>query len=150
MVLRIGQRVPEFSLPDYNKQQRGLAEFLQKGTTTLAFFPFAFSGVCDKEMCTFRDGLSRISGVGGQITGISVDSLFTLKVFAQTYGLQFPLLSDFNKQVTTLYGVLQDPWVGHGSRGAAERPVFAAHMKGLLWYKWITVVPSKEPPYDVV
>src|SRR3989449_11376675 len=102
MVLRISQRVPEFSLPDYNKQQRSLAEFLQKGTTTLAFFPFAFSGVCDKEMCTFRDGLSRISGVGGQIVGISVDRLFTLKVFAKTYGLQFPLLRQFNKNDTNL------------------------------------------------
>src|SRR5437899_11317912 len=98
MVLRISQRVPEFSLPDYNKQQRSLAEFLQKGTTALAFFPFAFSGVCDKEMCTFRDVLSRISAVGAQIAGISVDSLLTLKVFAQTYGLQFTILSYFNKK----------------------------------------------------
>src|SRR5438445_11279000 len=120
MVLRIGQRVPAFSLPDYNKQQRSLAEFLQKGTTALAFFPFAFSGVCDKEMCTFRDGLSRISGVGGQIAGISVDSLFTLKVFAQTYGLQFSLLSDLNKKVVKLYGVLPDPWVGYGDSGLTK------------------------------
>ncbi len=138
MVLRIGQRVPEFSLPDYNKQQRSLAEFLQKGTTTLAFFPFAFSGV------------SRISGVGGQIAGISVDSLFTLKVFAQTYGLQFPLLSDFNKKVVKLYGVLQDPWVGYGYRGVAKRSVFVVDTKGILRYKWITDVPSNEPPYEEV
>jgi len=150
LVLRLGQRVPEFSLPDYNKQQRSLAEFLQKGTTSLAFFPFAFSGVCDKEMCTFRDGLSRISGAGGQISGISVDSLFTLKVFAQTYGLQFPLLSDFNKKVTKLYGVLQDPWVGYGYRGVAKRSVFVVDTKGILRYKWITDVPSNEPPYEEV
>src|SRR3989475_2594228 len=134
MVLRIGQKVPEFSLPDYNKQQRSLTEFLQKGTTTIAFFPFAFSGVCDKEMCTFRDGLSRISGAGGQITGISVDSLFTLKAFAQTYGLQFPLLSDFNKKVTKLYGVLQDPCVGYGSKGVAKGAGFVEDTKGILRY----------------
>ncbi len=150
MVLRIGQRAPGFSLPDYDKQERSLAEFVEKGVVALAFFPFAFSGVCDKEMCTFRDGLSKISGVGGQVAGISVDSLFTLKVFAQTYGLQFPLLSDFNKKVTKLYDVLQDPWVGFGYRGVAKRSVFVIDGKGILRYRWITDVPSKEPPYEEV
>jgi len=147
---RIGQRIPDFTLPDHNKQQRSLSEFLQRGTITLAFFPFAFSGVCDKEMCSFRDNLTRLSGVGGQVAGISVDSLYSLKVFAQTYGLQFPLLSDFNKKVTKLYGVLQDPWVGYGYRGVAKRSVFVADRKGLLRYRWITDVPSNEPPYDEV
>ncbi len=150
MTLRIGQRVPEFSLPDYDKQERSLAEFLQKGTTAIAFFPFAFSGVCDKEMCTFRDNLSRVNSAGGQVVGISVDSLYSLKVFAQTYGLQFPLLSDFNKKVTRLYGVLDDPWVGFGYRGVAKRSVFVADKKGILRYKWVTDVPSNEPPYDEV
>ena len=150
MTLRIGQKVPQFSLPDYNKQERSLAEFLQKGTTAISFFPFAFSGVCDKEMCTFRDNLSRISDVGAQVVGISVDSLFSLKVFAQTYGLPFPLLSDFNKKITRIYGVLQDPWVGFGYRGVAKRSVFVADKKGVLRYKWVTDAPSNEPPYEEV
>lgn len=150
MVLRLGQRVPEFTLPDYNKQQRSLSEFLQKGITVLAFFPFAFSGVCDKEMCTFRDGMSRFSGRGSNVVGISVDSLFALKVFAQTYNLPFPLLSDFNKKVVKAYGVLQDPWVGFGYKGVAKRSAFVVDKKGILRYKWITDAPSNEPPYEEV
>jgi len=150
MTLRIGQRVPQFALPDYNKQERNLAEFLQKGTTVIAFFPFAFSGICDREMCTFRDNLSRLSDVGAQVVGVSVDSLYSLKVFAQTYGIPFPLLSDFNKKVTRVYGVLQDPWVGFGYRGVAKRSVFVADKKGVLKYKWITDTPSNEPPYEDV
>ena len=99
MVLRIGQRVPDFSLPDINKQERGLSEFTRKGKTVLLFFPFAFSGACDKEMCVFRDGSAKFNSLNAQAVGISVDSVFTLKVFGQTYNLQFPLLSDFNKKV---------------------------------------------------
>ena len=150
MVLRLGQRVPDFTLPDYNRQQRSLSEFLQKGATMIAFFPFAFSGVCDKEMCAFRDSTSKLGGAGAQVLAVSVDSLFTLKVFAQTYNLQFPLLSDFNKKVVRAYGVLQDPWVGFGYKGVAKRSVFVLDKKGILRYKWITDVPSNEPPYDEV
>lgn len=150
MVLRIGQKVPDFALPDIGGQVRRLGEFTKDGSVVLAFFPLAFSGVCDKEMCTFRDGFSALSASGTRVVGISVDSLFALKAFAQTYNLQFPLLSDFNKRVTKLYGVLQDPWVGFGYRAVAKRSVFLADKSGALRYRWITDDPGKEPPYDEV
>jgi glutaredoxin-dependent peroxiredoxin len=118
----------------------------QKGAL-LAFFPFAFSGVCDREMCAFRDGFSELSGVGVQIVGVSVDSVYALRAFAQTYDLHFPLLSDFNKTVTKVYGVLQGTWVGHGYSGVAKRTVFVIDGKGVVRYKWITDNPGIEPPY---
>jgi glutaredoxin-dependent peroxiredoxin len=148
MVLRIGQRVPEFSLPDTNKQERKLSEFTQKGKTVLLFFPFAFSGTCDKEVCVFRDESSRFNSLGAQIVGISVDSVFTLKVFQQTYNLQYPLLSDFNKKVSRAYGVLHDTWVALGYKGVAKRAAFVLDGKGILRYKWITDSPGDEPPYE--
>jgi glutaredoxin-dependent peroxiredoxin len=150
MVLRVGQRVPDFSLPDTNKQERKLSEFTQKGKTVLLFFPFAFSGVCDKEMCVFRDGSSKFNSLNAQAVGISVDSVFTLKVFAQTYDLQFPLLSDFNKKVSKAYGVLHDTWVTLEYRGVAKRAAFVLDGKGILRYKWVTDAPSNEPPYEEV
>jgi peroxiredoxin len=150
MVLRIGQRVPDFSLPDTNKQERKLSEFTQKGKMVLLFFPFAFSGACDKEMCVFRDDAAKLNSVNAQVVGISVDSVFTLKVFAQTYNLQFPLLSDFNKKVSKVYGVLHDTWATLGYKGVAKRAAFVLDGKGILRYKWITDTPSDEPPYDEV
>jgi glutaredoxin-dependent peroxiredoxin len=150
MVLRIGQRVPDFSLPDTNKQERKLSEFTQKGKTVLLFFPFAFSGVCDKEMCVFRDGSNKFNSLNAQAVGISVDSVFTLKVFAQTYNLQFPLLSDFNKKVSKAYGVIHDTWVALGYRGVSKRAAFVLDGKGILRYKWVTDAPSNEPPYEEV
>jgi glutaredoxin-dependent peroxiredoxin len=150
MALRLGQRVPDFALPDTNKQVRKLSEFTQKGKTVLLFFPFAFSGVCDKEMCVYRDGMAKFNSLNAQVVGISVDSLFALKVFAQTYNLQFPLLSDFNKKVTRAYGVLHETWVAFGYKGVSKRAVFVLDGKGILRYKWATDAPSNEPPYDEV
>src|SRR5271155_2071783 len=150
MVLRIGQRVPDFTLPDTNKHERKLSEFTQKGKTVLLFFPFAFSGVCDKEVCVFRDDAEKFNSLGAQTVGVSVDSLFTLKVFAQTYNLQFPLLSDFNKKVSRAYGVLHETWVAFGYKGVSKRAAFVLDKKGILRYKWVTDNPGQEPPYDEI
>lgn len=150
MVLRIGQRVPDFTLPDTEKHERKLSEFTQRGKTAVLFFPFAFSGVCDKEVCVFRDDAAKLNSMGSQVVGISVDSLFTLKVFAQTYNLQFPLLSDFNKKVSRAYGVLHENWVAFGYKGVSKRAAFVLDGKGILRYKWVTDAPSNEPPYDEI
>jgi peroxiredoxin len=149
-MLRLGQKAPEFSLPDADRKVRSLGEFTRQGTVILAFFPFAFSGTCDKEMCTFRDGFGALQGAGAQLLGVSVDSSYSLKAFAQTYNLQFPLLSDFNKKVVKLYGVLQDPWVGLGYKGAAKRATFVIDNRGMIRHRWVTDVPSEEPPYPEV
>ena len=150
VVLRLGKKAPEFSLPDTDKTPRALSEFTKNGPVILAFFPFAFSGVCDKEMCTFRDGFGGFQEAGAQLVGVSVDSVFALKAFAQTYNLQFPLLSDFNKRVTRLYGVLQDPWGSVGYKGVSKRAVFVVDRRGMLRYRWATDTPSVEPPYPEV
>jgi glutaredoxin-dependent peroxiredoxin len=150
LVLRLGQKAPEFALPDADKKTRALSEFTKQGPVILAFFPFAFSGTCDKEMCTFRDGFGALQTTGTQLVGVSVDSSYSLKAFAQTYNLQFPLLSDFNKKVAKLYGVLQDPWVGLGYKGVAKRATFVLDSRGILRHRWVTDVPSEEPPYGEV
>ena len=150
MVPRLGQKAPEFSLPDADRKTRSLGEFTKLGAVILAFFPLAFSGMCDKEMCTFRDWFGTLQRAGVQVVGVSVDSAFSLKAFAQTYNLQFPLLSDFNKKVTKLYGVLLDPWAGLGYRVVAKRAKFIIDKKGVLRHKWMTDVPSEEPPYPEV
>ena len=150
VVVRIGQKAPDFTLPDSEKKQRSLSEFAKSGPVIVAFFPFAFSGTCDKEMCTFRDGFGSLRAAGAQLLGVSVDSSYSLRAFSQTYNLQFPLLSDFNKKVVKLYGVLQDPWVGLGYKGVAKRAVFVVDKRSMLRYKWVTDTPSEEPPYNEV
>ena len=146
----MGQRVPDFRLPDSEKKTRTLSEFLGTGGAIIAFFPFAFSGTSDKEMCTFRDDLSTFQSAGGRLVGISVDSVYALGAFARTYDLPFPLLSDFNKKVSKLYGVFQASWTGFGYSGVANSSVFVADRNGVLRYKWISDAHTSEPPYREV
>jgi peroxiredoxin len=94
--------------------------------------------------------MSKLEQTNARVVGISVDSLYTLKVFAQTYNLDFPLLSDFNKKVSRMYGVLHDTWVAYGYRGVSKRSVFVIDKKRILRYRWITEVPGNEPPYEEV
>jgi len=147
---RLGKKAPDFVLPDSENKFRSLGEFTNLGTAVLAFFPFVFSGVCDKEMCTFRDSLGTLKAFKSMIIGISVDSTYALRAFAQTYNLQFPLLSDFNRKVAKLYCVLQDSWIGLGYKGVARRSVFLVNERGILRYRWVAKSPSEEPPYEEV
>jgi len=149
VVLRIGQKVPEFSLYDSDGKERRLSELVHKGPLTIVFFAFAFSGVCDREICTFRDNF--IAGsLKGNVVGISVDSVFSLKIFSGTYSPGFPLLSDFNRKVSRAFDVLQDPWVDFGYKGVAKRAVFVVDGKGVLRYRWVSEDPGKEPPYEEI
>lgn len=150
MTLRVNQRVPDFSLPDMHKVNRKLSEFIQRGKTVVAFFPFAFSGTCDREMCAFRDSKVELNSVKAQVVGISTDSVFTLRIFAETYGIEFPLLSDFNKKVSKMYGVLGDSWVELGYKGVAKRAIFVIDGRQVLRYRWVGDVPIEEPPYGEV
>src|SRR5215510_12161557 len=99
MAADVGTKAPDFTLPNQDRQPVTLsAEVLKHSATVLAFFPAAFSGVCTKELCTFRDSLAKLNEFKAQIYGISVETFFALKAFADAQKLSFPLLSDFNKE----------------------------------------------------
>src|SRR5437588_10852420 len=94
----VGDTAPDFTLLDSNRNAVSLGDFKGK-TVILLFFPAAFSGVCTKELCTFRDSMSRLNEANAQVLGISVDLPWALKEFKKSQGLEFPLLSDFDRQV---------------------------------------------------
>src|SRR5271169_2249287 len=105
-MLQVGAIAEGFTLYDADKKERRLSEFLIKGKRTiLAFYPGAFTGVCDQEMCTFRDMFSDLEKLNANLVGISVDAPWAQKAFAEKYGLKFPLLCDFKLEVIKRYGV---------------------------------------------
>src|SRR4051794_5320838 len=107
----VGSKAPDFTLTNQDRQAVTLSE--QKGRpVVLAFFPAAFSSVCTKELCTFRDSLTALNETRAQVYGISVDTFFTLKAFHDQQKLNFPLLSDFNKQAIRDYGVFNEDMIG--------------------------------------
>jgi peroxiredoxin len=145
MSVPVGSQAPDVTLKDQDMQEVTLGAAFSRRNTVLAFFPAAFTSVCTKELCTFRDQLAQLNQANAQIYGISVDTPFTLKVFREQNGLNFPLLSDFNKQAITAYGVFLDDLVG--LKGVAKRAVFLVDTRGIVRYAEVTATPGTEPDY---
>src|SRR5439155_22596707 len=115
---------------------------------SLAFVPAAFSSVSQEELCTFRDALSKLNKVNAQVYGISVDTFFALKAFADQQHLTFPLLSGFNKQVIRDYGVFNEDMIG--LKGIAKRAVFVLDKNGVVRHREVLEDARNEPDYDKV
>ena len=149
MAVEVGQPAPEFTLYDADRQQRSLSEFRGK-SVVLAFFPGAFTGVCTTEMCAFRDRMDRFNSLNSQVLGISVDGAFAQKGFSDQNNLNFPLLSDFTRQVVNQYDVALPNFGGMDGYVAAKRAVFVVDKEGVVRYAWVGPNPGVEPDYDEV
>ncbi|MEL0120802.1 MAG: redoxin domain-containing protein [Opitutae bacterium] len=152
MALQTGTNAPAFSLK--HKHSEGLDDIsLESGTkTVLLFFPLAFTGVCMEEMCTIRDTLSDYEGLGATVYGISVDSPFTLEVMAKQEKINFKLLSDFNRDASKAYDVLDDNFVPAklGFQGVSKRSAFVIGEDGVITYSWSSDNPATLPPFDEI
>ncbi|HET9142448.1 peroxiredoxin [Actinophytocola sp.] len=128
MAVEVGSKAPDFTLSDYNKQQVTLSSFQGDKNVLLVFYPFAFSGVCTGELCQLRDELSEYSDANVQVLGISVDSPFALKAWADQQGYKFPLLADFwpHGAVAQSYGVFNE------KAGLANRGTFLVDKTGVV------------------
>jgi peroxiredoxin len=147
MSAEVGSTAPDFTLPNQDREPVTLSK--QKGRpVVLAFFPAAFSSVCQKELCTFRDAIAQLNKVNAQVYGISVDTFFALKAFADAQRLAFPLLSDFNKQVIRDYGVFNEDMIG--LKGIAKRAVFVLDRNGVIRHREVLDDARNEPDYQKV
>ena len=147
MSVDVGTKAPDFTLTNEERQPVTLSQ--QRGKpVVLAFFPAAFSGVCQKELCTFRDSMGRLNDAKAQVYGISVDTFFTLKAFHDAQKLTFPLLSDFNKEVIREYGVFNPDMIG--LKGIAKRAVFVLDRDGVVRHKEVLEDARNEPDYEAV
>ena len=143
----VGSKAPEFSLTNQDREAVTLSGLKGK-PVVLAFFPAAFSGVCTKELCTFRDSMAQLGKAQAQVFGVSVDTFFTLKAFQDQQKLTFPLLSDFNKQVIRDYGVFNEDMIG--LKGIAKRAVFVVDKDGVVRHREVLEDARNEPDYDAV
>jgi peroxiredoxin len=147
MSVDVGSKAPDFTLPDQDRTAVTLSAHAGKNVV-LAFFPAAFSSVCTKEMCHFRDSLAALNGANAVVFGISTDTPWTLKEFAKQQSLNFPLLSDFNKGAITAYGVSNPDMLGLA--GIAKRAVFVIDGSGTVRHREVTASPGDEPDYGKV
>ena len=148
-MVKIGDTAPAFTLKTTDKSDVSLSDYYGKNVI-LAFYPGAFTGVCDKEMCTFQDNFSKLSQTGTVVIGISVDSPWANAEFARKYSIDFPLLSDIDRKVVQSYGA---SFVGLGGiEGylSANRVVFIVDSEGVIQYRWEAENPGVEPNYDEI
>jgi peroxiredoxin len=148
-VPNIGDKAPDFELPDPDMKPRRLSEFYGK-KTILAFFPAAESPVCTAEMCALRDSLDQLRDLGANVVGISVDGPFANKFFVQNRHLNFPVLSDYRRDTIKKYGIVMKKLGPLEGYDAAKRSVFILDENGRVIYRWVSDNPLIEPNYDEI
>lgn len=144
----VGQKAPDFSLYDTEKNLVTLSE-LKNSHVLLLFFPLAFTSVCTAELCAVRDGLKQYEELDVKPLGISVDSLFTLGRFKADQEINFPLLSDFNKEVSKAYGSLYESF-GFGMKGVSKRSAFLIDKNGIVQYAEVLENAGLQPDFEAI
>ena len=114
MTITIGLEAPDFELPNQFGEKVKLSSFRGQKNVVVVFYPFAFTGTCTGELCALRDDISVFQNDKVQLLAISCDAMFSLKVFAEKEGYQFPLLSDFwpHGAIAKKYGVFNEEQIG--------------------------------------
>jgi peroxiredoxin len=149
VAVEVGHQAPDVTLVNYDRKAVRVSDLRGK-PVVLAFFPGAFTGGCTKEMCTFRDAMAAFNAIEAQIFGISVDMPFAQKAFADQNGLNFPLLSDYNREAVRAFGVEAPNFAGGLLPGVAMRSVFVLDRDGAVRYRWIAPAQGTEPDYSAV
>lgn len=147
-IIQIGGKAPGFTLYGSDKSQVSLADYEGK-RVLLLFFPLAFTSVCTAELCSVRDNMAKYEMVEAQVLGISVDSLYTLAKFKEAQGLNFPLLSDFNKEVSEAYGALYENF-SYGMKGVSKRAAFIIDAKGKIAYAEVLENAGEQPDFGAI
>jgi peroxiredoxin len=147
MAIKVGTHAPHVKLFDTDRKA---VTFPEHGhVTVLAFFPAAFTSVCTKELCTFRDAIADYQKLHATVYGISVDSPFALAEFKKQQNLSFPLLADHNHEAIKAYDVVFENLANVGFT-AARRSVFVIDPHGHVAWEWVSAQPQDEPAYDDV
>jgi glutaredoxin-dependent peroxiredoxin len=148
MKIEVGSTAPVFSLYSSDKEKVSLSDYKGKNVILL-FFPLAFTGVCTKELCNVRDNISIYNNSKTSVVAISVDSPQTLAKFKEDQKINFPLLSDFNKEVSTAYGCLYETFAME-MRGVSKRSAFVIDSDGTVIYAEVLENAGKEPDYEAI
>lgn len=126
--LRPGAEAPEFRLRGAGGVFYSLSEFRGEKHVLIAFFPLAFSPVCSHQLPELQAALPKLEAADVTVLGISVDSHYANAAFARSLGVTFPLLSDWNREASAAYGVLQT------KANTSGRALFLVDRRGrLLW-----------------
>ena len=145
----LNETAPDFNLKNTEKNDIALSSFKGK-TVVLAFYPGAFTGVCDSEMCSLRDSMNSFNDLNATVLGISVDSPWANAEFAKKYEINFNLLSDYNRNVSKAYDMIFNGLGGLEGYECSNRGVIIIDGQGLIKYRWVAENPGVEPNYSEI
>ncbi len=150
MQIQQGQQAPGFTLYDSAKNKISLSDYAGKKNVLLLFFPLAFTGTCTKELCAVRDDIGKYDNEKTQVLGISVDSVFTLAKYAEEQQYNYPLLSDFNKNVSELYCSIYTSFGDMGMKGVSKRSAFIIDQQGIVQYAEVLDKAGELPDFKTI
>ena len=145
MKIEIGQAAPDFTLYDSAKNKVTLSDHRGQNILLL-FFPLAFTSTCTAELCSVRDNISFYNKMNATVFGISVDSLHTLAKYKQDQNLNFTLLSDFNKVVSSLYESIYEMF-SYNMKGVSKRSAFVIDKQGMVRYAEVLENAGEQPNF---
>ena len=152
MPLKVGDTAPNFTLRNTDQQSVSLSDFKGKKNVVILFFPAVGTSVCEKELCSTRDSMKDYENLDAQVLAISVDGPFSQKLWVDKHKFTFPVLSDFNKEVSPAYGAFYDVWLPGkwDLKGVAKRSAFVVDKKGILQYAEVLESAGDEPNYNSI
>ncbi|SFG93359.1 redoxin domain-containing protein [Pedobacter insulae] len=148
MSLQVGDKAPDFKLFNSELKEVSLNDYKGK-QVVVHFFPMAFTGTCTTQLCTMRDSFGYYDGMNAAVIAISVDSPFTLAKFKDDQSYQFPLLSDFNKEISQAYGAFYEEFV-FNLKGVSKRAAFVIDENGLITYAEVLEVATDLPDFEAI
>ena len=148
-MLQINQFAPNFTLHSSTRDVSVTLSDLKSKNVLLLFFPLAFTGVCTKELCSVRDNITLYDNLNATVIGISVDSPATLKKFKEEQNINFALLSDFNKEVSTAYYCIYDSFIGW-MKGVSKRAAFIVDKSGKIKYAEVLENAGDVPNFTAI
>ncbi|RYY71361.1 MAG: redoxin domain-containing protein [Chitinophagaceae bacterium] len=150
MAISVGQQAPTFSLFNSDKEKVTLADYHGRKHVLLLFFPLAFTSVCTKELCGVRDNMEQYNSLNAQVLGISVDSTYTLAKYKEEQQYNFPLLSDFNKEVSTNFESIYASFGDMKMKGVSKRAAFVIDKSGIVQYAEVLENAWEEPNFEAI
>lgn len=144
MATEVGDKAPDFTLSTDRWEERvSLEEVRREGPVVLFFYPGDWSTVCTDQMSQVQEEIGRFQEKGAAVLGISVDSPWSHRAWAEKRGIAFPLLSDFQREVVEEYGVKHEA-------GFPERAYFVIDKEGVVRARKVESSPDDQPEVETV
>lgn len=145
MAIEVGQKAPDFTLKNQHQKEVSLKDLRGKNVV-LAFYPLDFSPVCSKEHACFHEDIKQFEGMNAEVLGISVDSAWAHKAFAEKLGIQYSLLADFHPKgdVAKKYGLYLE------EKGITSRATVIIDKEGTIRYRKVYDIPQQRENRELV